>query len=148
MNSGQRKFAVISMITIYPKMAKTLYHNQFSKNRLHQKIVNLNFPRLRHCHCSFAIELTGQKITDSQIPRGAILTDLNDEGDDNIDDQQIQGDSYQIKKFNEPEACEQTHHIIIPSYSAWFDYNALNAIEKRALIEFFNGKNRSKTPEM
>ena len=101
-----------------------------------------------HCHFSFAIELIGQKITDSQIPRGAVLTDLNDEGDDNIDDQQIQGDSYQIKKFNEPEACEQTHHIIIPSYSAWFDYNAINAIEKRALIEFFNGKNRSKTPEM
>ncbi|CAF1634493.1 unnamed protein product, partial [Adineta ricciae] len=93
-------------------------------------------------------QLIGQKITDSQIPRGAVLTDLNDEGDDNIDDQQIQGDSYQIKKFNEPEACEQTHHIIIPSYSAWFDYNAINAIEKRALIEFFNGKNRSKTPEI
>ncbi|UJR08111.1 hypothetical protein I4U23_012388 [Adineta vaga] len=93
-------------------------------------------------------QLIGQKITDSQIPRGAILTDLNEEGEENLDDQQIQGDSFQIKKFNEPEACEQTHHIIIPSYSAWFDYNAINAIEKRALIEFFNGKNRSKTPEI
>jgi protein tyrosine phosphatase len=96
----------------------------------------------------YYLALTGQKITDSQIPRGAILTDLNDEVDENIDDQQIQTDSYQIKKFLEPEACEQTHHIIIPSYSAWFDYNAINAIEKRALIEFFNSKNRSKTPEM
>lgn len=43
---------------------------------------------------------------------------------------------------------EQTHHIIIPSYSAWFDYNGIHAIERRALPEFFNSKNKSKTPEM
>ena len=43
---------------------------------------------------------------------------------------------------------EQTHHIIIPSYAAWFDYSAIHAIERRALPEFFNGKNKSKTPEM
>ena len=43
---------------------------------------------------------------------------------------------------------EQTHHIIVPSYSAWFDYNGIHAIEKRALPEFFNGKNKSKTPEI
>jgi len=43
---------------------------------------------------------------------------------------------------------EQTHHIIVPSYSAWFDYNSLHAVERRALPEFFNGKNKSKTPEM
>merc|ERR1712038_1713136 len=29
-----------------------------------------------------------------------------------------------------------------------FDYNAIHSIEKRALPEFFNGKNRSKTPEV
>ncbi|XP_013066395.2 SWI/SNF complex subunit SMARCC2-like isoform X1 [Biomphalaria glabrata] len=43
---------------------------------------------------------------------------------------------------------EQTHHIIVPSYSAWFDYNSIHAIERRALPEFFNGKNKSKTPEV
>jgi len=43
---------------------------------------------------------------------------------------------------------EQTHHIIIPSYSAWFDYNSIHTVEKRALPEFFNGKNKSKTPEI
>ena len=50
----------------------------------------------------------------------------------------------------EPEdtLTEQTHHIIVPSYSAWFDYNAIHAIERRALPEFFNCKNKSKTPEM
>jgi SWI/SNF related-matrix-associated actin-dependent regulator of chromatin subfamily C len=48
----------------------------------------------------------------------------------------------------EQEACEQTHHIIVPSYSAWFDYTCIHEIEKRALPEYFNGKNKSKTPEI
>ncbi|XP_063674934.1 SWI/SNF complex subunit SMARCC1-like isoform X4 [Bolinopsis microptera] len=43
---------------------------------------------------------------------------------------------------------DQSHHIIIPSYSAWFDYNAIHSIEKRSLPEFFNEKNKSKTPEV
>ncbi len=32
--------------------------------------------------------------------------------------------------------------------SSWFDYNSIHSIEKRALPEFFNNKNRSKTPEI
>lgn len=50
--------------------------------------------------------------------------------------------------LEQTEACEQTHHIIVPSYSAWFDYTSLHEIEKRALPEFFNQKNKSKTPEI
>ena len=42
----------------------------------------------------------------------------------------------------------QVHAIIVPSYSAWFDYSSLHEIERRALPEFFNGRNRSKTPEV
>lgn len=48
----------------------------------------------------------------------------------------------------EDNVTEQTHHIIVPSYSAWFDYNSIHVIEKRAMPEFFNGKNKSKTPEI
>nr|MBE5726372.1 moira [Cucujiformia] len=33
-------------------------------------------------------------------------------------------------------------------YAAWFDYNSIHEIEKRALPEFFNGRNKSKTPEI
>ena len=40
----------------------------------------------------------------------------------------------------------QTHAIILPSYASWFDMNIVNPIEKKALAEFFNGRNRSKTP--
>lgn len=48
----------------------------------------------------------------------------------------------------EDNVTEQTHHIIVPSYAAWFDYNSIHVIEKRAMPEFFNGKNKSKTPEI
>ena len=48
----------------------------------------------------------------------------------------------------EDNVTEQANHIIIPSYSAWFDYNSIHAVERRALPEFFNGENRSKTPEV
>ncbi|QIX01036.1 hypothetical protein AMS68_006553 [Peltaster fructicola] len=41
---------------------------------------------------------------------------------------------------------EQSHAIILPSYSAWFDMHEIHSIEKKALPEFFNQRNRSKTP--
>lgn len=40
----------------------------------------------------------------------------------------------------------QTYAIVLPSYTVWFDMNAINNIEKKALPEFFNSRNRSKTP--
>ncbi|KAJ5099343.1 hypothetical protein N7532_006344 [Penicillium argentinense] len=40
----------------------------------------------------------------------------------------------------------QTHAIILPSYATWFDMNTIHEIEKKALAEFFNARNRSKTP--
>ena len=52
------------------------------------------------------------------------------------------------EKKEEEYATEQTHHIVIPSYTSWFDYNGIHAIERRGLPEFFNEKNKSKTPEM
>uniref|UniRef100_A0A8C8CEB4 SWI/SNF related, matrix associated, actin dependent regulator of chromatin, subfamily c, member 1b n=1 Tax=Oncorhynchus tshawytscha TaxID=74940 RepID=A0A8C8CEB4_ONCTS len=48
----------------------------------------------------------------------------------------------------EDNITEQTHHIIVPSYTAWFNYNCIHQIEKRALPEFFNGQNKSKSPEI
>ena len=40
----------------------------------------------------------------------------------------------------------QRHAIVLPSYSTWFDMNKIHNIEKKALPEFFNSRNRSKTP--
>lgn len=61
--------------------------------------------------------------------------------DDNSQDGQVTVNS-------DENVTDQTHHIIVPSYSSWFDYNAVHSIEKRALPEFFNVKNRSKTSEI
>ncbi|ODQ65843.1 SWIRM-domain-containing protein, partial [Nadsonia fulvescens var. elongata DSM 6958] len=44
--------------------------------------------------------------------------------------------------------AKQTQRVIIPSFSVWFDRNQVNDIEKKALPEFFNHKNRTKTPEI
>jgi SWIRM domain len=40
----------------------------------------------------------------------------------------------------------QTHSIILPSYSTWFDMHQIHNLEKKSLPEFFNQRNRSKTP--
>lgn len=40
----------------------------------------------------------------------------------------------------------QAHAIVLPSYSTWFDMNAIHEIERKAMAEFFNNRNRSKTP--
>lgn len=43
---------------------------------------------------------------------------------------------------------EQTHQVVIPSYSGWFDMQQVHEIEKKSNPEFFNGRNRSKTPSV
>ncbi|ORY86771.1 hypothetical protein BCR37DRAFT_376011 [Protomyces lactucae-debilis] len=58
--------------------------------------------------------------------------------------------SLQQAKKVEDEAqaflIEQTHQVIVPSYAAWFDMLTINDIERKSVPEFFNGRNRSKTP--
>uniref|UniRef100_A0A3P9PRT3 SWI/SNF related BAF chromatin remodeling complex subunit C2 n=1 Tax=Poecilia reticulata TaxID=8081 RepID=A0A3P9PRT3_POERE len=70
-------------------------------------------------------------------------TDMEEEGSPSV-----KGEPVKSSDLHEDNVTEQTHHIIIPSYAAWFDYNSVHAIERRALPEFFNGKNKSKTPEI
>ncbi|KAF9917559.1 hypothetical protein BX616_000607 [Lobosporangium transversale] len=40
----------------------------------------------------------------------------------------------------------QSQEVIIPSYAAWFSLSKIHEIEQKSLPEFFNFKNRSKTP--
>ncbi|XP_046658694.1 SWI/SNF complex subunit SMARCC2 isoform X2 [Homalodisca vitripennis] len=102
-----------------------------------------------------------KKDIDTQPIKSGTMTDLDEEGEKNEDSQPVKTPDPQssqegvIKEKDkekedgvEDNVTEQTHHIIIPSYSAWFDYNSIHTIEKRALPEFFNGKNKSKTPEI
>lgn len=61
-----------------------------------------------------------------------------------------EGQTEKTKAFIESSAREhlilQTHSIILPSYSTWFDMHKIDNIERKALPEFFNSRNRSKTP--
>jgi len=79
--------------------------------------------------------------TDAQPAKGSTYMDM-EEGEPK------EGEEEEEKEKNEDNVTEQTHHIIVPSYSAWFDYNSIHSIEKRNLPEFFNGRNMSKTPEI
>lgn len=42
--------------------------------------------------------------------------------------------------------AEQRYAIVLPSYSTWFDMKTIHTLEKKAMPEFFNNRNRSKTP--
>ncbi|CAO3573275.1 unnamed protein product [Mortierella alpina] len=43
---------------------------------------------------------------------------------------------------------QQTQEVIIPSYAAWFSLSKIHELEQKSLPEFFNMKNRSKTPSV
>jgi hypothetical protein len=47
---------------------------------------------------------------------------------------------------NHKQVPSQASEILQPSYSAWYKGEEVNDIEKAALPEFFNGRNKSKTP--
>ncbi|EYC36785.1 hypothetical protein Y032_0856g2712, partial [Ancylostoma ceylanicum] len=77
-----------------------------------------------------------EKDPEFTAPKGQKLTDLDEES------------HHGAGKESEGNVIEQTHYIVVPSYASWFDYNAVHQIEKRAVPEFFNGRNKSKTPEV
>ncbi|XP_065510293.1 SWI/SNF complex subunit SMARCC2 isoform X2 [Caloenas nicobarica] len=98
-----------------------------------------------------------KKDSESAPVKGGTMTDLDEQEDENMetagkDEEEngagSKGEQAKNPDLHEDNVTEQTHHIIIPSYAAWFDYNSVHAIERRALPEFFNGKNKSKTPEI
>uniref|UniRef100_A0A914DFE9 Uncharacterized protein n=1 Tax=Acrobeloides nanus TaxID=290746 RepID=A0A914DFE9_9BILA len=60
-----------------------------------------------------------EKDSEFVAPKGQKLTDLDEDGTQN--------------KEESGNVVEQTHYIIIPSYASWFDYNAINQLEKRGV---------------
>ncbi|XP_078542357.1 SWI/SNF complex subunit SMARCC2 isoform X2 [Lissotriton helveticus] len=98
-----------------------------------------------------------KKDSETAPVKGGTMTDLDepeDEASEPVAKEEddgtasVKGEQVKSTDLHEDNVTEQTHHIIIPSYAAWFDYNSVHAIERRALPEFFNGKNKSKTPEI
>ena len=62
------------------------------------------------------------------------------------------GDESQEQSKATLEASARAHlatqrfAVIIPSYSRWFDMNTIHSTERKSVPEFFNSRNRSKTP--
>lgn len=98
--------------------------------------------------------VSNKKDHELQPLKGGSMTDIEETEDKGEDSQTGKTSDTNTQEFmskddgQEDNVTEQTHHIVVPSYSAWFDYNSIHVIEKRALPEFFNGKNKSKTPEI
>lgn len=62
------------------------------------------------------------------------------------DPAQLEATRQRLEEQARKYLAAQTHEVIIPSYSAWFDMSKIHPVERRALPEFFNSRNRSKTP--
>jgi SWI/SNF related-matrix-associated actin-dependent regulator of chromatin subfamily C len=69
-----------------------------------------------------------------------------DGGENGTNEGQVEKTKTSIELSAREHLISQSHSIILPSYSTWFDMNQINNIERKALPEFFNNRNRSKTP--
>lgn len=65
---------------------------------------------------------------------------------DGASDEQSGQEKASMEASARKHLAQQTHAIILPSYATWFDMHKIHPIEKKAMAEFFNGRNRSKTP--
>ncbi|KAH9933073.1 SWIRM domain-containing protein [Fomitopsis serialis] len=70
-----------------------------------------------------------------------------DENDEE-DPAQLEATRLRLEDQARKYLAAQTHEVIIPSYSAWFDMSKIHPIERRALPEYFNSRHRSKTPSI
>lgn len=91
---------------------------------------------------------TGQGDADVSMAEGA--DDEGESADENDDEDpaQLEATRLRLEEQARKYLAAQTHEVIIPSYSAWFDMSKIHPIEQRALPEFFNSRNRSKTPSI
>ncbi|KAJ7686677.1 Smarcc1 protein [Mycena rosella] len=82
------------------------------------------------------------------VSMGDGADDEGDSADENDDEDPAQLEATRLRLEDQARKylAAQTHEVIIPSYSAWFDMSKIHPIESRALPEFFNSRNRSKTP--
>ncbi|PFH49870.1 hypothetical protein AMATHDRAFT_146597 [Amanita thiersii Skay4041] len=89
---------------------------------------------------------------DSEVPDvsmndgGEEDAESGEENEDGEDPAQLEATRQRLEEQARKYLHAQTHEVIIPSFSAWFDIAKIHPIERRALPEFFNSRNRSKTP--
>lgn len=90
-----------------------------------------------------------QPDTSQETTQDAVMAD-NDDKKDGQDaapaEIKAKDEKAELQATARSHLIDQTHAIILPSYSAWFDMHQIHNLEKKALPEFFNSRNRSKTP--
>jgi len=59
---------------------------------------------------------------------------------------QAEAERFKLEEEAGRYLSRQTQEVTIPSYAAWFSLSKIHEIEHKSLSEFFNLKNRSKTP--
>ncbi|KRY77565.1 SWI/SNF complex subunit SMARCC2 [Trichinella pseudospiralis] len=95
---------------------------------------------------------SSSKSKDSEFnpPRSSTVLDLDTLGSDScVEGLEPPAPNLLVSTRKEDtNPTEQAHYILIPSYTSWFHYDCINVVERRSLPEFFNGKNKSKTPEV
>lgn len=84
------------------------------------------------------------------VSMGEAADEEAESGDDNDDEDPAQLEATRLRLEDQARKylAAQTHDVVIPSYSAWFDMSKIHPVERRALPEFFNSRNRSKTPSI
>lgn len=80
---------------------------------------------------------------DDQLMEDADVVDGDADGDEDIGPVK----RFKKRRVSETVRMPQTHAVILPSYASWFSMDRINAIEQKSLPEFFNKKNKSKTPQ-
>ena len=74
--------------------------------------------------------------------------DVDSDENEEEDPAQQEANRLRLEEQAKQYLAAQTHEIIIPSYAAWFDMSSIHPVEKRSVPEFFNSRNRSKTPSI
>lgn len=87
----------------------------------------------------------GDEVKDEEMADTQDLKATQEAGGEAVEGQ-VEKTKATIEASAREHLISQTHSIILPSYSTWFDMHKLNTIERKALPEFFNNRNRSKTP--
>lgn len=88
----------------------------------------------------------GDDVADVSMGEGGDEEGESGEDNDEEDPAQIEANRLRLEDQARKYLAAQTHEVIIPSYSAWFEMSKIHPVERRALPEFFNSRNRSKTP--
>ncbi|KAI9438582.1 SWIRM-domain-containing protein [Lactarius indigo] len=89
-----------------------------------------------------------EETADVEMAEGGEEEAESGEENDEEDPAQLEANRQRVEDQARKYLAAQTHEVIIPSYSAWFDMSKIHPVERRALPEFFNSRNRSKTPSI